>query len=182
MSVHLWEILVHRNTQNNIRKNIPKNEKETILVASFVPFRCQPYNNRKRYFSQSTRTFSVNSDGDPCSVRCARIDEGVREGNSGACLQHVWPLAKEVGKRGGNNRHDRKFVWVVVRIKSLAIRQPATAHTRTPPILLNHRHLPLRMTNESGRLNFSLLRCFFHRRVAPSLSYFYFFLRLFSPC
>lgn len=140
------------------------------------------YNNRKRYFSQSTRTFSVNSDGDPCSVRCARIDEGVREGNSGACLQHVWPLAKEVGKRGGNNRHDRKFVWVVVRIKSLAIRQPATAHTRTPPILLNHRHLPLRMTNESGRLNFSLLRCFFHHRVAPSLSYFYFFLCLFSPC
>lgn len=129
------------------------------------------YNNRKRYFSQSTRTFSVNSDGDPCSVRCARIDEGVREGNSGACLQHVWPLAKEVGKRGGNNRHDRKFVWVVVRIKSLAIRQPATAHTRTPPILLNHRHLPPRMTNESGRLNFSLLRCFFHHRVAWSLPF-----------
>lgn len=39
MFVHLWEILVYRNTQNNIRKNIPKNEKEKILVASFVPFR-----------------------------------------------------------------------------------------------------------------------------------------------
>ena len=36
--------------------------------------------------------------GDPCGVRRARI-EGVREGNSGACLQHVWPVAKEVGKR-----------------------------------------------------------------------------------
>ncbi|KOC62343.1 hypothetical protein WH47_05326, partial [Habropoda laboriosa] len=61
----------------------------------------------------------------------------VREGNSGACLQHVWPAAKEVGKRGGgHNRHDRKFVWVVVRIKSLAFRQPATARTQVPDILL----------------------------------------------
>lgn len=55
------------------------------------------------FFSENF--FPRSMIGDPCGVRRARI-EGVREGNSGACLQHVWPVAKEVGKRGGNNRHD----------------------------------------------------------------------------
>ncbi|KOX68975.1 hypothetical protein WN51_06726 [Melipona quadrifasciata] len=72
--------------------------------------------------------------GDRRGARRARIDEGVREGNSGACLQHVWPVAKEVGKRGGNNRHDRKFVWVAAGIKSLAIRQLATPRAHSLPI------------------------------------------------
>lgn len=57
------------------------------------------------FFSNHENFFPRSMIGDPRGVRRARI-EGVREGNSGACLQHVWPVAKEVGKRGGNNRHD----------------------------------------------------------------------------
>lgn len=98
--------------------------------------------------------------GDPCGVRRARI-EGVREGNSGACLQHVWPVAKEVGKRGDNNRHDWKFVWVVVRIKSLAVCQYDTAS----PLLLIIDTCPWRWLMSLEEWISIYPDAFFHHRV-----------------
>lgn len=81
-------------------------------------------------------------------------DSKVRNGNSSTCLQHVWPLSKEVGKRTGNNRHGRKFARVV-RIEALACRQ-ARYHAQKIGAAsdnVNHGHLLPRLTYESGLLD-----------------------------